>query len=118
MEATAILRYGRVAPRKARKVIDLVRGKDVGEAISILKFLPQHASILIEKVLRSAIANARQKNIGDIDDLVVSQAYVDPGPALKRFKAGPMGRAMQRKKCMSHITMVLSPRAGKGRGQQ
>nr|AKQ01349.1 50S ribosomal protein L22, large subunit ribosomal protein L22 [uncultured Nitrospirae bacterium Rifle_16ft_4_minimus_16961] len=118
MEARAILRYARLAPRKGRRVIDLVRGKDVGEALTLLKFLPQHASFIIEKVLRSAIANAKQKNIGDIDDLVVSQAYVDPGPALKRFKAGPMGRAMQRKKCMSHITMVLSPRAGKGIGQQ
>ncbi|MDD5435235.1 MAG: 50S ribosomal protein L22, partial [Nitrospira sp.] len=94
MEATAILRYARVAPRKARKVMDLVRGKDVGEAISILKFLPQHASFLIEKVLRSAIANAKQKNIGDVDELMVSEAYVNQGPALKRFKAGPMGRAM------------------------
>lgn len=113
MEATAILRYARVAPRKARLVIDLVRGKDVGEAISILKFLPQHASFLIDKVLKSAIANAKQKNIGDIDDLIVAKAYVNQGPALKRFKAGPMGRAMTRKKYMSHITMVLTPKADK-----
>lgn len=113
MEATAILRYARVAPRKARKVIDLVRGKDVGEAISILKFLPQHSSFIIEKVLRSAIANAKQKNVGDIDELVVAQAYVDQGPALKRFKAGPMGRGMPRKKFMSHITMVLTPKGSK-----
>lgn len=113
MEATAILRYARVAPRKARKVMDLVRGKDVGEAISILKFLPQHSSFLIEKVLRSAIANAKQKNIGDVDELKVSEAYVNQGPALKRFKAGPMGRAMTRKKYMSHITMVLAPKADK-----
>jgi large subunit ribosomal protein L22 len=110
MEARAILRYARVTPRKGRRVIDLVRGKDVGEALTILKFLPQHASFLIEKVLRSAIANARQKNIGDVDDLIVSAAYVDQGPALKRFKAGPMGRAMKRKKYMSHITMVLAPK--------
>lgn len=110
MEAMAILRYARVGPRKVRRVIDLVRDKNVGEALSILKFLPQHASFIIEKVLRSAIANARQKNIGDIDDLVVSKAYVDQGPALKRFKAGPMGRAMKRKRYMSHITMVLAPK--------
>ena len=76
MEAKAILRYARLAPRKGRRVIDLVRGKDVGEALTILKFLPQHASFVIEKVLRSALANARQKNIGDVDDLVVSQAFV------------------------------------------
>lgn len=110
MEAMAILKYAKVTPRKARHVIDLVRGKEVGEALSILKFLPQHASFIIEKVLRSAIANAKQKNIGDIDDLLVSGAYVDQGPALKRFKAGPMGKAMRRKKFMSHITMVLSPK--------
>ena len=110
MEAKAIHRYARVTPRKARLVIDLVRGKDVGEALTILKFMPQHASFLIEKVLRSAIANAKQKNIGDVDDLKVSMAYVDQGPALKRFKAGPMGRAMKRKKFMSHITMVIAPK--------
>ncbi len=113
MEAMAKLRYARVAPRKARKVMDLVRGQDVGEAINILKFLPQHASFLIEKVLRSAIANAKQKNIGDVDELKVAEAFVDQGPALKRFKAGPMGRAMTRKKYMSHITMVLAPKDSK-----
>lgn len=115
MEARAILRYARVAPRKARRVIDLVRGKEVEEALTILRFLPQHASFTVEKVLRSAVANAKNRNIGDIDDLVVSKAYVDQGPALKRFKAGPMGRAMQRKKYMSHITMVLAPKSGKNK---
>ncbi len=110
MESKAILRYARVAPRKARRVINLVRGKNVGEALSILKFLPQHASFTIDKVLKSAIANAKQKNIGDVDDLVISSAYVDHGPALKRFTSGPMGRAMRRKRHMSHITLVLSPK--------
>ncbi|MCC6543382.1 MAG: 50S ribosomal protein L22 [Nitrospirae bacterium] len=108
MESKAILRYARVAPRKARRVMNLVRGKNVGEALNILKFLPQHASFTIDKVLKSAIANARQKNIGDVDELVISSAFVDHGPALKRFKAGPMGKGMSRKKHMSHITVVLS----------
>ena len=108
MEAKAILRYARVTPRKARRVIDLIRGKGVGEAIAILKFLPQHASFMIDKVLKSAIANAKQKNIGDVDDLLIAKAYVDHGPALKRFKAGPMGRGMRRKRHMSHITMILA----------
>ncbi len=122
MDARAILRYARVAPRKARRVMNLVRGKDVGEALNILKFLPQHASFTIDKVLKSAIANAKQKNIGDVDDLVISSAFVDHGPALKRFKAGPQGRAMARKKHMSHITVVLSTKEAakrhldKGRG--
>lgn len=110
MEARAVLKYARIAPGKARLVIDLVRGKGVEEALNILKFLPRRASPIVEKVLRSAIANARQKNIGDVDDLVVSRAYVDQGPALKRWKAGPMGRAMRRKRYMSHITVILSPK--------
>ena len=109
MESKAILRYARVAPRKA-KGYKSCSWEKVGEALNILKFLPQHASFTIDKVLKSAIANAKQKEIGDIDDLVISSAYVDHGPALKRFTAGPMGRAMRRKKHMSHITVVLSPK--------
>ena len=113
MEARAILRYARITPRKARLVIDLLRGKRVEDALHILKFTHRRASPIIEKVLRSAIANAQQKNIGDVDDLVISKAYVDQGPALKRYKAGPMGRAMARKKYMSHITIVVSPTGAK-----
>jgi large subunit ribosomal protein L22 len=113
IEAKAIHRYARVAPRKARRVLDLIRGKHVEEALNILKFLPQHASLLIGKVVRSAVANAEQKKAGDIDTLVIAKATVDQGPAFKRVKAGPMGRGMKRKKMTSHITVVLHGDAGR-----
>jgi large subunit ribosomal protein L22 len=108
MEAKAILKYARIAPRKARRVVDLIRGKQVEEALHILKFLPQHASLSIDKLVRSAVANAEELKAGDIDTLRISQAFVDHGPAFKRIKAGPMGRGMKRKKHTSHITIVLS----------
>ena len=112
-EAKAILRYVRVAPRKARLVVDLIRGKAVGEALSALKFIPRGASRVVEKVLKSAVANAQQKEIGDVDDLWISRAYVDGGPVLKRFQPAPQGRAHPIKKRTSHITLELSVREEK-----
>ncbi|MBI5196991.1 MAG: 50S ribosomal protein L22 [Nitrospirae bacterium] len=108
METKAVLRYARVAPRKARRVVDLIRGKQVGEALHILKFLPQHASPIVDKLVRSAVANAEQQKLGDVDTLRITRACVDHGPAFKRIKAGPMGRGMRRKKHTSHITIVIS----------
>ncbi|MBI4714948.1 MAG: 50S ribosomal protein L22 [Nitrospirae bacterium] len=113
MEAKAILRYARVAPRKARRVVDVIRGKRVEEALHILKFLPQHVALSIGKVVRSAVANAEQGKVGDVDTLRITQAYVDQGPAFKRSKAGPMGRGMPRKKFTSHITVILKGEQGK-----
>ena len=113
-EARAVLRYARVTPRKARQIVDLIRGRRVEEALQILQFIPRRAAPMVAKLLRSAIANAEQKNLGDVDELVVAQAYVDQGPALKRYKAGPMGRAMPRKKYTSHITVVLRPQPRPG----
>jgi large subunit ribosomal protein L22 len=107
MEARAILRYARVTPRKVRLAVDLIRGKRVEEAINILKLLPLHVAPVLGKVVHSAVANAEQKKIGDIDTLRVAEAFVDQGPAFKRFKAGPMGRGMPRKKFTSHITIIL-----------
>ena len=112
-EAKAILRYVRVGPRKARLVVDLIRGKQVGEALSALKFIPRGASKVVEKVLKSAIANAQQKEIGDVDDLWIKRAYVDGGPVLKRFQPAPQGRAHPIKKRTSHITLELSARETK-----
>ena len=112
-EAKAILRYVRVAPRKARLVVDLIRGKQVGEALSALKFIPRGASKVVEKVLKSAIANAQQKEIGDVDDLWIRRAFVDGGPVLKRFQPAPQGRAHPIKKRTSHITLELSVRETK-----
>ena len=107
-EAKAVLKHVRVAPRKARLVVDLIRGKQVGEALSALKFISRGASKMIEKLLKSAIANAQQKEIGDVDDLWISKAYVDGGPVMKRFQPAPQGRAHPIKKRTSHITLMLS----------
>ncbi len=108
-EAKAILRFVRVTPRKARLVVNLIRGKGVEEALNILSFLPNHASRSVEKVLRSAVANAEQKEIGDIDDLRVTRAVVDQGVTLKRMRPRSMGRGNTILKKTSHITLTLAP---------
>lgn len=115
-EAKAILRFVRVAPRKARLVVDLIRGHPVAEALNILKFTPRSASRVVEKILKSAVANAENLEIGDPDDLWVTRVYVDGGPVLKRFQARSMGRANPIKKRTSHITVVVAPKtAGKSK---
>lgn len=108
MQAKAVANTVRIAPRKARLVVDLIRGKQVGEAVSILKLTPKAASPIVEKVLNSAIANAEHNYEMDINNLVVEQAYVNEGPTLKRFRPRAMGRASQINKRTSHITIVLS----------
>jgi len=108
-EAKAVLKFVRISPRKARNVIDLIRGKRAGDAISTLKFTTRGAARVIEKFLRSAIANAEDRQIGDVDDLVVSRVCVDQGPTLKRIQPAPQGRAHAIHKRMSHITVVVSP---------
>ncbi len=108
----AIGRYLPMSARKVRLVIDLIRGKDVGEALSILKFTRrQKAARLIEKVLRSAIANARDKypNV-DIDSLYVYRCYVDEGPMMRRLRPGFRGVPRIIRKKTSHITIVLNER--------
>jgi large subunit ribosomal protein L22 len=109
MDARAVLKFVRVSPRKARLVVDLIRGRKVEEALSILKFTRRRAAKTVEKILKSALANATQKEIGDVDDLRVSKAYVDGGPIEKRIQPTAMGRAWTIHKRMSHITIVLSP---------
>lgn len=106
-EAKAVLRSVRIAPRKARAIVDLVRGKQVPYALTVLKYSPRSAARIVEKVLRSAIANAEQKELGESEDLVVAKAYVDGGPTLKRFQARAMGRANLIQKRTSHITLVV-----------
>ncbi|BBW98165.1 50S ribosomal protein L22 [Geobacillus sp. FSL W8-0032] len=108
MQAKAVARTVRIAPRKARLVIDLIRGKEVGEAFAILRHTPKAASPIIEKVLKSAVANAEHNYDMDVTNLVVSQAYVDEGPTLKRFRPRAMGRASAINKRTSHITIVVS----------
>lgn len=112
MEAKAQARYVRVTPRKARRVVDLVRGKRVGEAVAVLEFAPQAASEPVRKVVLSAVANARQaadraSEPFDEDDLVVRTAYVDEGPTMKRFRPRAQGRAYRINKRTSHITVVV-----------
>ena len=110
-EASATLRFVRMSPRKARPVIDLIRGCDVNDALALLKFTPRAAARMVEKVLLSAVANGQQagKEIGGVDDLRVSQAYVDVGPTLKRFQPRAQGRAFSIHKRMSHITIAVAP---------
>jgi large subunit ribosomal protein L22 len=109
-EAKAVLRYVRVSPRKARLVVDLVRGKDVASAVQILKFMPKSGARVVEKVLKSAIANAVNREIGDPDDLKITKAFVNGGPTMKRFRSRSMGRANSIMKRTSHITLVVAPK--------
>ncbi len=108
-EAKAVLRYVRMTPRKVRMVIDLIRGRNVPEALTVLKYLPRAAAPVVEKVLNSAVANAGQQELGDPETLKVSRAYVDGGPVLKRFRARSMGRANPIHKRTSHVTIAVSP---------
>lgn len=108
MQAKAVARYVRIAPRKARLVIDLIRGKQVGEAIAILRHTPKAASPILEKVLNSAIANAEHNYSLDPNKLVITEAYVNEGPIMKRFRPRAMGRASRINKRTSHITLVVS----------
>ncbi len=108
MEAKAIARQVRIAPRKVRLVVDLIRGKQVGEAIAILAHTPKAASPVVEKVLKSAIANAEHNLELDPNSLVITQVFVDEGPTLKRFRPRAMGRASRINKRTSHITVVVS----------
>ncbi len=108
MEAQATAKFIRLSPQKVRLVIDLIRGKAAGEAMSILRFTKKRATREIEKVLRSAIANAEQKSDKvDVDRLVVAKAYVNEGPRAKRTRPAPMGRAYRYQRRMSHITVVV-----------
>lgn len=108
MQAKAVAKQVRIAPRKVRLVIDLIRGKQVGEAIAILRHTPKAASPIVEKVLKSAIANAEHNYEMEPNNLVISQAFVDEGVTLKRFRPRAMGRASRINKRSSHITIVVS----------
>ena len=114
MEAKAQARFVRVTPQKARRVVDLIRGKQADEAVATLKFAPQAAGETVRKVVESAIANARVKadrasEAFDEHALFVTEAYVDEGPTLKRFRPRAQGRASQILKRTSHITVVVAP---------
>ena len=112
MQARAIAKSVGMSPRKVRLVIDLIRGRNVNEAYSLLKYSKKGATEPIEKVLRSAVANAQQKadatgSFLDADELYVREAYVNEGPRLKRFRAAAMGRAAPRIKRTSQVTIIV-----------
>ena len=106
--ARSSARYVRITPQKARRMIDLIRGLPATEAQTVLRFAPQAASEPVAKVLDSAIANAENNHGLNTDALVVSEAYVDEGPTLKRFRPRAQGRAYRIRKRTSHITVVVS----------
>ncbi len=110
MEARAVARYVRVSPRKARLVVDLIRGKSVEEAAATLKFTPRAAAEVVEKVLMSAVANAEKNLKIRADDLIVATTFVDEGPTLKRIRPRAMGRASSIHKKTSHITVIVKKR--------
>ena len=109
MEATATLKYLKASPQKVRLVADLVRGKKVEEALNILRFTRKSCAKDLEKLLRSAVANAENKEAGaDVDELVVSKIYVNEGPREKRVQPAPMGRAYRIQKRKAHVTVHVS----------
>ncbi|MCG6946498.1 MAG: 50S ribosomal protein L22 [Deltaproteobacteria bacterium] len=107
MEVKAVTRYVRMAPRKARLVTELIQGKQVEEALTILRFVPKKAARLVDKTLRSAVANAEQNPNIDVDTLYIKRIFVDEGPTMKRWRARAMGRATKIIKRTSHITVIL-----------
>ena len=108
MEARAEARYIRTSPQKARLVVDLIRGQRAGEAITILRATNKRMAPTVEKVLRSAIANAENRfNDVDVDSLWVTSAYVNEGPRMKRIRPAPMGRAYRYQRKMAHIVVTV-----------
>ena len=110
MEAKAVAKNIRIAPRKVRVVIDLIRGKNVGEAFAILKYTPKVGTEVVEKVLKSAVANAENNLDLNIDNLYVSAVYVDQRPTMKRIHPRSRGQAFKILKRSSHVTVVVQER--------
>lgn len=115
--AVARARFVRVTPMKARRVVDLIRGRSVSDALTVLRFAPQSASGPVEKVLASAMANAENNLSLDPNTLWVSRIYVDEGPTLKRFRPRAQGRAYRIRKRTSHITVEVESRQPKAAGK-
>ena len=106
-EARATLKYARISPRKVKIVADLIRGKDIDEALAVLKFTPKESSKIIEKLLKSAIANTENNHNMKQQDLYVAEIYANQGPTLKRIRPAAKGSAVRIRKRTSHITIVL-----------
>lgn len=110
MEVKATLRYARVGAQKARLVADLIRGQNVNLALKTLKFLDKKTSGMMTKLIKSAVANAEQKKVANVDNLYIKTLYVDAGPVIKRFTPKAQGRATEVRKKTSHINLVLDER--------
>ena len=107
LEAKATLRYARISSRKVKIVADLIRGKKVDEALAVVKFTPKASSEILEKLLKSAIANAENNHGMNRGNLIVSEIYANQGPTLKRIRPAAKGSAVRIRKRTSHITIVL-----------
>jgi large subunit ribosomal protein L22 len=107
MEVRAVAKYIRISPNKVRMLVDTIKGKPVEDGLNILKFMPQKAAGIVEKTIRSAVANADQHEDIDIDALVIKNVIADQGPSMKRFRARARGRATKILKKTSHITVIL-----------
>ena len=103
-------KFARIAPRKARLLVDLVRGRDVDDALTLLRFSKQRASGMVEKVIRSAVANASEAEVPTRNTLYVAKAWVDPGPVIKRFQPKDRGKAYPINKRTSHLVVTIDER--------
>jgi large subunit ribosomal protein L22 len=108
MQTQAVLKFARLSPQKGRLVADMIRGKKVDEALNLLKFSNQRAAGIVKKVLESAIANAENNDGADVDELKVSEIFVDGGPVMKRIRPRAKGRADRISKPTSHVTVRVS----------
>lgn len=108
MEVRAVSKYVRISPQKVRKLVDAVKGKPVEVGLNALHFMPQKAAGIVEKTLKSAVANADQNNDLDVDSLYIKNIIVDQGPTLKRFRARARGRGSRILKRTSHITVIVA----------
>ena len=107
MEARAVAKYIRVSPRKARYLMDQIRGKKIEDALNALSFAPQKSARILIKLINSAVANAEQDSDIDVDNLYIKRVFADEGPMLKRFRPRAMGRATRIRKRTSHLTVIL-----------
>lgn len=112
-EAVATLKNARISARKVKIVADLIRGKDAKEALAIVKFTPKAASEILEKLLKSAIANAENNHKMASDKLYIAEIYANQGPTMKRIRPAAKGSAVRIRKRTSHITIVLKEKEGK-----
>jgi large subunit ribosomal protein L22 len=110
-------RFARISPRKARLLMNLIRGRDVDDAITLLRFAKQRASGMIEKVVRSAVANAAERDVRSRNALYVQKCWVDPGPVIKRFQPKDRGKAYSIMKRTSHLVVTLDERADENPGK-